>query len=85
MPNDSVIKTFLLEKSSEGKRMCITEYNEERVFAQQRDEGRAEGKVKGTLETLINLVKKGLLSLIQVAEETHMTIGEFEQQTGLKI
>jgi len=79
MPNDSVIKTFLLENQAEVKRMCITEYNEEKVFAQQRDEGKAEG----VLETLISLVEKGLLSLTQAAEEAHMTTEEFEKKTGL--
>lgn len=76
MPNDSVIKSFLLENQAEVKRMCITEYNEEKVFAQQREEG--------AVEMLINLVKKGLLSLTQAAEEAHMTTEEFEQQAGLK-
>ena len=76
MPNDFVIKTFLLENQAEVKRMCITEYNEEKVFAQQREEG--------AVEMLINLVKKGLLSLTQAAEEAHMTTEEFEQQAGLK-
>ena len=79
MPNDSVIKTFLLENQAEVKRMCITEYNEEKVFAQQRDEGKAEG----VLETLISLVEKGLLSLTQATEEAHMTTEEFEKKTGL--
>ncbi len=77
MPNDSVIKSFLLENQAEVKRMCITEYNEEKVFAQQREEG--------AVEMLINLVKKGLLSLTQAAEEAHMTTEEFEQQAGLKL
>lgn len=82
MPNDSVIKSFLLENQAEVKRMCITEYNEEKVFAQQRNEGRAEGKIEGALEILISLVKKGMLSSTQAAEEAHMTTEEFEKQAG---
>lgn len=81
---DVTIKPFLVENQAEVKRMCITEYNEERVFAQQRDEGRAEGRKEGALEMLISLVKKGLISFTQAAEEAHMTIEEFEQQSGLK-
>ena len=84
MPNDSVIKSFLLENQAEVKRMCITEYNEEKVFAQQRDEGRAEGKAEGALEMLIGLVKDGLVSLSDAAKRMNMTTEEFEQQTGLK-
>ena len=84
MPNDSVIKSFLLENQAEVKRMCITEYNEEKVFAQQRDEGKAEGKVEGALEMLIGLVKDGLVSLSDAAKRMNMTIEEFEKKAGLK-
>ena len=54
--------------------MCITEYDEVRTFAEQREEGREEGVV----ETLANLVKKGIVTLAQAAEEAHMTVAEFE-------
>ena len=60
--------------------MCITEYDEARTFAEQREEGREEG----ALATLIGLVKKGLLTIVQAAEEAHMTVDEFELKTGLK-
>ena len=68
--------------------MCITEYDELRTFAEQREEGRiegkAEGRAEGVLDTLIGLVKKGILTLSQAAEEAHMTVAEFEEKTGLK-
>ena len=76
--------------------MCITEYDELRTFAEQREEGRiegkaegiaegiAEGRAEGILETLIGLVKKGILTLSQAAEEANMTVPEFEEKTGLK-
>ena len=60
--------------------MCITEYDELRTLAEQREEGRAEG----ILETLIGLVKKGILTLSQAAEEANLTVPEFEEKTGLK-
>lgn len=84
MLDNSVIKSFLLENQAEVKRMCITEYNEEKVFAQQRDEGRAEGRTEGAIEMLIELVKDGLLSLSDAAKRMNMTTEEFERQTGLK-
>ena len=34
MPDDFMIKPFLLNNQAEVKRMCITEYNEEKIFAQ---------------------------------------------------
>lgn len=76
MPDDSVIKSFLLENQAEVKRMCITEYNEEKVFAQQREEG--------AFEMLIGLVKDGLVSLSDAAKRMNMTIEEFEKKAGLK-
>ena len=33
---------------------------------------------------LIGLVKKGMLTLAQAAEESHMTVAKFEAKTGLK-
>ena len=46
---------------------------------------RREGKSEGMLETLVGLVKKGLLTVAQAAEEAHMTVPEFEDKTGLKV
>ena len=76
--------------------MCITEYDELRTFAEQREEGRIEGIMEGMAEgrkedieigglsMLAGLVKKGILTLAQAAEEAHMTVAEFEEKTGLK-
>ena len=72
--------------------MFITEYDEERAFAEQREdareEGRAEGiaegmekgRMEGTLLTLFGLVKDGLLTLAQAAERAHMPEAEFKLQ-----
>ena len=68
--------------------MFITEYDEERAFAEQREdaraEGFAEGFAKGLAESgllmLFGLVKDGLLTLSQAAEEAHMPEAEFKLQ-----
>lgn len=83
LPDDSVIKPFLLANRAEVKLMCITEYDEERTRAAQREEDLAEGKVEGFLEAMAHLVKKGMLTLEQAAEESQMTVAEFEVKTGL--
>ena len=44
----------------------------------------ARAREEGILDTLIGLVKKGLLSIAQAAEQANMTIEEFEAKTGLK-
>ena len=92
MADDSLIKPFLIANRSEVKSMFITEYDEERAFAEQREdareEGRAEGiaegmekgRMEGTLLTLFGLVKDGLLTLAQAAERAHMPEAEFKLQ-----
>lgn len=47
------------------------------------EKGRAEGKEEGVFRTLVSLVKKGMLTLAQAAEEANMTVSEFEAKTGL--
>lgn len=58
---------------------------EERVDMCEAIEGiRKDCIEEGMLKTLIGLVKKGLLTVAQAAEEAHMTVPEFEEKTGLK-
>ncbi len=38
----------------------------------------------GVIKTLVDLVKKGLLTLAQAAEQANMTVDEFEKISGLK-
>ena len=88
LEDDSLIKPFLLSNKAEVTRMCITEYNEEKVRNQTLEEGKAMGEAigmqKGVIETLIALVKKGLLTISQAAAQANMTVPEFEALTGLK-
>ncbi len=76
--------------------MCITEYDELRTFAEQREEGRIEGIMEGIakgkkegieiggLSMLVGLVKDGILTTIDAAKRANMTVAEFEEKTGLK-
>ena len=59
---------------------AITEYDEERTMREQWE----EGYIEGMLEALTDLVNEGIITLAQAAEKAHMTIAEFEAQTGLK-
>ena len=87
LPEDSPIKAFLLANRAEVKRMCLTEYDEVRTMNMFREEGRAEGRAEGreegraegVLTTLISLVKKGLLSIQQAAEQAKVPVGDFER------
>ena len=70
------------------KSKLITEYDEERAFAEQREDARAEGFAEGFAEglaesgllMLFGLVKDGLLTLSQAAEEAHIPEAEFKLQ-----
>ncbi len=57
--------------------MCITEYDETRTFAEQREEG--------VLVTLIGLVKDGILTIVDAAKRADMTVAEFEAKTGTEL
>ena len=50
MPEEFVIRTFLLENRAEGKSMFLTEYNEEKVMKKERQEGFREGRQEGRQE-----------------------------------
>ena len=82
MPQEALIKAFLLANRAEVKRMCITEYNEEKNMADQWEDGRVEGRVEGReegrFELLIDLVKSGLLSEEIAAAKANLSVAEFK-------
>ena len=50
----------------------------------ERTQALNEGETKGVLSTLVDLVKKKMLSLEQAAEQANMTVEEFKNELGLK-
>ncbi len=60
---------------------AIRDYENEMAIA--RPEGKEEGRVEGKLDTLVELVKKGLLTVAQAAEEAQLTVSEFKAKTNL--
>ena len=77
MPQEALIKAFLLANRAEVKRMCITEYNEEKNMADQWEDGREEGREEGRFALLIELVKGGLLSEEIAAAKANMSVADF--------
>ncbi len=75
MPEDFVIRDFLMANKAEVKKMCITEYDEERTLSLIKEEGRAEG----TIKTLSGMVYDGLISEEKAAERAGMTVDEFRE------
>ena len=54
LPDDSVIKPFLLANKAEVKHMCITEYDEERTFAEWKEDCIEVGIEKGKKDVALN-------------------------------
>ena len=69
LPENSVIKSFLTNNKAEVKRMCITEYDEERTLRETREEGREEGIEK--TRTIFKLFIQGY-NIQQIAKKVEM-------------
>ena len=82
MPDDFVIKHFLLLHEAEVTHMYITEYDQDRALAEWKEEGREEGREEGGLKMLAGLVKKGILTLSQAVEQAQMTEPEFKARVA---
>jgi len=80
MPDDFVIKPYLMAHRAEVKGMLLTEYNEAATMELFREDGRKEGRKEGILETLIRMVKKKRLSVEEAADEADMTLDEFTDE-----
>ena len=92
MPDEYVIKTFLLENRAEVKSMFLTEYNEEKVMEKERQEGRREGQQEGlregrqegrqerSVEVASDMLKAGGMSVPFIAQ-----ISRLSEEDVLKI
>ena len=60
VPEDFVLKTFLMMNKSEVSSMLLTEYNEAEVMELFKEDGRKEGIEEGRDKLLISLVHKKL-------------------------
>ena len=58
MPDDFMIKQFLIGNRAEGKSMFLLEYDEKRAKEQERQEGRDERSV----DVATNMIKEGGVS-----------------------
>lgn len=88
IPGDYVIRSFLEGHRAEVKGMLLTEYNEAETIEiareNSRKEGIKEGIEKGTINTLLDLVKDGLLSLKDAASRAGISETDFEARMRAK-
>ena len=91
MPEDFVIRQFLLDNRAEVKDVFLTEYNEQKTMAAFKDEGYEEGfgegvekgKEEGRSEEkiclAINLIKMGMGTLEKIAEATGLPLSKIQE------
>ena len=73
-----------LGHKAEVKGMLLTEYNEAEQMELFKEDGRREGRAEGIIETLISLVKDGILSIKDAAKRAGITETAFEQKMAAK-
>ena len=88
--NMSIENGYLAEYLTAHKKEVVTMmaelFDEEKMREEDnaalRAEGIAEGETRGTLYTLLGLVKDGILTLADAAKRAHMTEDEFTAKTA---
>ena len=79
-----VLSDYLKHYGSEVVNMLFEEYDAERALEirgqEEYEKGEADGEKKGFLKALVGLVKNGLLTITQAAEQANMTVEDFEIQ-----
>ena len=65
-----------------GSSLRIEQGKESIDMCQAIEEMRAEERAKGILETLVSLVKDGILTLSEAAKRANMTVEDFEKQSA---
>ena len=83
MPEDWLLKPFLMKNKAEVKKMCLTEYNEEKTLAKLRkeyaEEGREEGKIEGKIEVVLNMLADESMSHDMIAKFTNLPLEKIEE------
>ena len=64
--------------------MLLTEYNEAEQMELFKEDGRREGRAEGIIETLISLVKDGILSIKDAADHAGISETAFKQKLAAK-
>ena len=79
MPDDFVIKPFLMAHRAEVKGMLFTEYKEEEAMEMFKEEGRVEGQLEKAKQAALNLLRIGKLTLAEIAESVGLSMTEIQK------
>ena len=86
--NEDVLSDYLRSREKEVSGIMLAFSDIDKQFdlyvEGEKKFAREEGKAEGMVSTLVDLVKKKILSITQAAEQANMTIEEFEEKSGLK-
>ena len=88
MPDEYVIKPFIIANRAEVKDMFLTEYNEEKVKEQEREEGRKEGANLERECIASRLIKDGKESVSYIARITQLSedpVRKLAQSLGIGV
>ena len=94
LPDDALIKPFLVMNKAEVTRMCITEYDEERTYAEMREEaieeGMAQGMAQGMEKGMAQGVEKGraegmLDILVGLVKDGIITLSEAAKRINMPL
>ena len=58
----------------------VLDYEAKRIYHEGMEEGREEGKEEGSINTLVSLVKKGILTLHLAAAEAGISEEDFSKK-----
>ena len=91
MPENFVIREFLITNRAEVRRMLLTEYDEEKVLAQERKEAakeaeiRTENKVREAVATDMIRDKKPLKEILKYSKLPEATIRKLAESMGVAV
>ena len=73
MPDEFVIKPFILENKADLKSMFLTEYNEEKVMEKERQEGTKQKEAEVREQVATDLLKEGGMSASFIARISRLS------------
>ena len=87
MPEDFVIRDFLIANRAEVRGMLLTEYDEEKVLAQERKEAeiRTENKVREAVATDMIRDKKPLAEILKYSKLPEAAIRKLAESMGVAV
>ncbi|MBO5605864.1 MAG: hypothetical protein J5915_10830, partial [Acidaminococcaceae bacterium] len=83
MPEDFAIREFLITNRAEVRRMLLTEYDEEKVLAQERKE--TENKVREAVATDMIRDKKPLAEILKYSKLPEAAIRKLAESMGVAV